>query len=79
MIRGTDPFLMTHVTDIEILVDDVQVAAVKTNLKSGNSWKACIGLPFNIYVGSSHNVIVRALTAEGEAAEVSREVKCLRQ
>ena len=70
---------MTPVTDIEILVDDVQVADVKTNLKSGNIWKACIRLPFNIYVGSSHNVTVRALTAEGEVAEVSREVKCLRQ
>jgi hypothetical protein len=67
------------VTDIEILVDEMQVVGVKTNLKSGNSWKACIRLPFNIYVRSSHNVTVRALTAEGEVAEVSREVKCLRQ
>ena len=64
------------VTDIKILVDDVQVAAVKTNLKSGNSWKACFGLPFNIYLGSSHNVTIQALTAEEETAEVSRVVKC---
>jgi hypothetical protein len=67
------------VTDIEILVDEVQVAGVKTNLKSGNSWKACIRLPFIVYVGNSHNVTVVALTTEGEVAEVSREVKCLRQ
>ena len=66
------------VTDIKILVDDIQVAAVKTNLESGNIWKACIRLPFNIYVGSSHNVTVRALTAEGEVAEFSKEVRCER-
>ena len=67
------------VTGLEILVDEVQVAGVKTNLKRGSYWKACIRLPFNIYVGSSHNVTVVALTTEGEVAEVSREVKCLRQ
>jgi len=67
------------VRNIEIFVDDVKVVGVKTNLKSANSWKACIRLPFNIYVGSSHNVTVVALTTEGEVAEVSREVKCLRQ
>jgi hypothetical protein len=67
------------VTGLEILVDEVQVAGVKTNLKRGSYWKACIRLPFNVYVGSTHNVTVVALTTEGEVAEVSREVKCLRQ
>ena len=66
------------VTGIKILVDDVQVAAVKTNMKEGDCWKACIGLPIDIYVGSSHNVTVYALMAEGEVAEVSKEVKCQR-
>lgn len=67
------------VRDIEILVDDVKVVGVKTNLKSGNSWKACIRLPFNINVGSIHKITVIGLTTEGEVAEVSEEVKCLRQ
>lgn len=64
------------VTDLEILVDDVQVATVKTNLKTGSYWKASIRLPFNINIGSSHNVTIRALTAEGEVAEVSKKVRC---
>ena len=64
------------VTGLEILVNDVQVAAVKTNLKTGSYWKACIRLPFNIYIGSSHKVTIRALTAEGEVAEVSKKVRC---
>lgn len=66
------------VGNIDILVDDIQVASVKTNLESGDCWVACIGLPFNIYVGSSHNVTVVALTTEGEVAEVSKEVRCER-
>jgi len=66
------------VTGIKILVDDVQVATVKTNMKEGDCWKACIELPIDIYVGSSHNVTVYALMAEGEVAEVSKEVKCER-
>jgi hypothetical protein len=66
------------VTDIEILVDDIQIANLKTNLKSGKYWEACIRLPFNIYVGSSHKVFVRALTEEGEFAELSKEVRCER-
>ena len=66
------------VTDIKILVDDVQIASVKTDLKSGKCWEACIRLPFNIYVGSSHKVIARALTEEGEVAEFSKEVRCER-
>lgn len=64
------------VTGIAVFVDDVQVADVRTNLKTGSSWRACIGLPFNVYLGSSHNVTIRALTAEGDVAEVSREVIC---
>ena len=64
------------VTSLTILVDDVQVAAVKTNLGTGGYWKACVGLPFNIYIGSSHNVTIRALTAEGKVAEVSKKVRC---
>jgi hypothetical protein len=66
------------VTDVKILVDDIEVADVQTNLKSGNQWTACIRLPFDIYVSSSHNVTVRAITAEGEVAEVSQDVKCVR-
>jgi hypothetical protein len=69
---------VTPVTDIEILVDDIQIASVKTNLKSGKCWEACIRLPFNIYVGSSHKVIARAITAEGDVAEFSKEVRCER-
>lgn len=64
------------VMGLTILVDDVQVASVKTDLGRGSYWKACVGLPFNVYIGSSHNVTIRALTAEGEVAEVSKKVRC---
>jgi hypothetical protein len=66
------------VTEIKILVDDIEVADVYTNLKSGNQWEACTRLPFDIFVSSSHNVTVRAITAAGEVAEVSQDVKCVR-
>jgi len=66
------------VTGMKILVDNVTVADVKTNLQVSHYWKACVKLPFDINVGSVHMVTIVTLTTDGESDEISQDVKCVR-
>jgi len=66
------------VTGMKVLVDDVSVAEVRVNLRSGKYWEACVMLPFDLITGRVYRVTLMAFTADGEFAEVSQDVKCLR-
>jgi len=68
-----------ELTNIVVFVDNVSIANVKTQLRVGEYLNISMKIPFDIYSGTRHNVVVQAFTAQEYISEVSENVLCVRK
>jgi len=70
---------MEELSKFVILVDDVSIANVSSQLGVGGYLSVSMKVPFDIYSGTQHNVVVQAFTAQEYISEVSQDVLCVRK
>ena len=64
---------------IVVLVDEIPIANVSKRLRVGEYLNISMKIPFDIYSGTRHNVVVQAFTAQEYVSETSENVLCVRK